>query len=518
MFFKSSIHFLKNFLTFTGVVCALGSCTSMPHGNPGVQGNFLRTALVDAFTTVDPYEFSKANAMMALDTYRSAQPQDVIGKKSLTLDECRDIALANNLEIQAVAADEITKRWIEYSSKTKLLPHLTFSGDLSERDNIPMSFSQVWGRPFVMPPPTAAENAVGGEGVNKWSRGHERSTWRYVLETKWSPTDAALAYYVAKSSANDRIKSHFARVRAAQKLLSVVDSAFLRLLALQKCLPVAENVVRSRDRILESTKGMFERKLVTVDDYNRANQQAARAKRALTKTRVEIDKQRNLLATAMGLSPEACQGGALSVTGDLRAPAMNMQICDMEMHAVQKRPEAFEAGLNNLSSDNDLKRLIIKNFPKVTGFWRYTRDKDVFLYNHDWNEVGAFVYFDLLEWISNAEEMNAAVSHKAKTYHEMGSVALAITSQVRVAALQFNDSLDELKTVESALETSQEVYRVAQGRQARDDLDRLSLEEARANMLSGQWEKYKAMGEANAALAELESAIGLNYNEPPPRP
>ena len=100
----------------------------------------------------------------------------------------------------------------------------------------------------------------------------------------------------------------------------------------------------------------------------------------------------------------------------------------------------------------------------------------------------------------------------------MGSVALAITSQVRTAALQFNDSLDELKAVESALTTSQDVYRVALNRQARDDLDRMSLEEARANMLAGQWEKYKALGESNAALAELESAIGLNYNEPFPKP
>lgn len=502
----------KYAIAAVGLLCALSSCTSLSKKTPAFQGGFLKNATLGAFTSVDPYEFSKANAVMALEQYRSAPPQEVIGNKSLTIDECREIALANNLEIQAAAADEITKRWIESSSKTKLLPHFSFSGDLSDRDNIQYSFSQVMGTPFQMPSNTP------GEGVNKWSRGHERSTWRYVVETKWSPTDAALAYYVAKSSANDRIKSHFSRVRAAQKLISVVDSAFLRLLALQRALPVAENLVRSRDRILENMKAMFDRKLVTVDDYNRANQASARAKRSLDKTRVEINKQRNLLATAMGLSPDACSGGGLSVTGDLRPPAMNMQICDMEMHAVQKRPEAFEAGLNNLSSDNDLKRLIVKNFPKVTGFWRFTRDKDVFLYNKDWKEIGAMVYFDLLDWISNAEEMNAAVSHKAKTYHEMASVALAITSQVRVAALQFHDSLDELKAVESALETSQEVYRVAQGRQARDDLDRNSLEEAKANLLSSQWERYKALGEANAALADLESAIGLNYNEPQPRP
>lgn len=499
-------------------VCALSSCTSLTKNTPAFQGGFLKNAALGAFTSVDPYEFSKANAVMALNQYRSAPPQEVIGKKAMTIDECREIALANNLEIQAAAANEITKRWVEYSSKTRLLPHFSFSGDLSDRDNLQMSFSQVWGDGFSLPPDNAAENARDGAvGVNRWSRGHERSTWRYVFETKWSPTDAALAYYVAKSSSNDRIKSHFGRIRAAQKLISVVDSAFMRLLALQKALPVAENLVKSRERVLDNMKYMFDKKLVTVDDYNRANQGLARARRSLNRTTMEIDKQRNILATAMGLSPDAC-AGTLTVIGDLRAPAMNMQICDMEMHAVQKRPEAFEAGLANLSSDNDLKRLIIKNFPKVTGFWRSTSDKDVFLYNKEWKEVGALVYFDLLDWIANAEEMNAAVAHKAKTYHEMGSVALAITSQVRIAALQFHDSLDELRSLDSSLDTSREVYRIAQSRQARDDLDRTSLEEAKANMLSGQWEKYKALGEANAALAELESAMGLNYSEPNPKP
>ena len=40
---------------------------------------------------------------------------------------------------------------------------------------------------------------------------------RFVLEGRWSPTDAALAYYLTKSSSNDEEKAHYRKLRVAPK-------------------------------------------------------------------------------------------------------------------------------------------------------------------------------------------------------------------------------------------------------------------------------------------------------------
>jgi outer membrane protein TolC len=337
-----------------------------------------------------------------------------------------------------------------------------------------------------------------------------------VLEGRWSPTDAALAYYVSKSSINDAIKAHYQKVRIAQKLIATVDGAYFRLLALQECATMAERVASSRSFVAAKTGAAFKKKLINVDEWNKAQQNAIRARRILSKVRIELLKQRNILASAMGFSPDQCADGGFFVTGVLEPPVFAMKLCDMELVAVRNRPEAVDAGLGHLSSTYDLKRSIVKYWPKVSGFWRYTRDKDKFLYNKDWKEVGISVYFDLVDWLTNVHEFRAAKSNTVKTAREIGTVALGITSQVRLAALQYFDSLEELDSTRASVNAMNEVMEVVETRAAKEDVDLLTVEDARANVFQNKLDWTRSLGEANALLSELRGAMGTNYSEPKP--
>ena len=138
------------------------------------------------------------------------------------------------------------------------------------------------------------------------------------------------------------------------------------------------------------------------------------------------------------------------------------------------------------------------------------------MYNKDWKDVGVLVYVDLLDWLSNGYESAATRSTAEKTYKEMGAVALGITSQVRVAALTYRDAVEELQTREASVTGSRNVVHIAQVRTSSDDLSRLELEEAQGNLLFQKVQRIRAVGEANAALAELESVLGTNFDEPVP--
>lgn len=54
---------------------------------------------------------------------------------------------------------------------------------------------------------------------------------------------------------------------------------------------------------------------------------------------------------------------------------------------------------------------------------------------------------------------------------------------------------------------------MARARADRDDLDRIALSEAKADMFQNRIEYTRALGETNATLAELQGAMGTNYNE-----
>ena len=492
------------------IVSCQSAMTSPFHSSgPALTPEFSLLSVCNPFSPTDHVQFTSVNAPKLLAASRIRLPTKALGKKCLTLEDCRAVALSSNLDLQAAKVEEFAKEAVKDTALTRALPHFSFTGDLSQRDNPLYSYADVLGQEGLSPTET-------GTGVTNFSTGRERTTWRYGLETRWSPVDAILAYYVSTSRSNDRLRAHHQRVRVAQKLLATIDAAYFRLLAVQESLSYVKQLNSRRSQIATSMRRLRDKTIVRVEDYERAEQRAVEARRLLGKAHNETERQWSILASTMGISPDQCIDGGYSVLGKMRSPTFGGDLCNLELIAVKNRPEAYQAGLDHLTSVNDIKRTIVRYFPKVEGFWRYTRDKDKFLYNKDWKEVGLVVQVDLLDWLSGASESNAANATADKTYKELGAVALALTSQVRLAALAYNDALDELQAREASLSASRKVLEIARLRASSDDLSQLELEEAEANVLQQKIQRLRALGEANASLAELQGALGTNYNEPIP--
>ncbi len=430
----------------------------------------------------------------------------------LTLDDCTGLALKNNLDLQVELIDEELKRALKQSQRVKVLPHLAFSSELSNRDNQRFAYSDVLGQEGLVPGP-----GESGTGVTNYSNSHERGTWRYSIETRWSPNEAALAYLLFDSSCNDHLRQHFQAVRVGQKLIGGVEAAFFRLAGLSESLPLAENLYKARSSVAAKAKRLLKAGLLENEDYYRAKQNLLRAERLLTRVRVDYQKQRNILASAMGLSPDRCLDGGFEVVGILHVPDFKADVCALELQAVKNRPEAFMAGLTHINSVNDLRRTIVKFFPTVSGFWRYTRDQDKFQYEKDWKEVGAMVNFDLLEWIGNFRDLKATKINAVKTHRQLGAVALGIVSDVRVTALEYMDSLDAVRNRDASLAEARQMLAVIKGRASLDEAHKVAVQEAEAEVIQEDLGRLEALAEANASFAKLRSTLGTNYTKPPPK-
>ncbi len=447
-----------------------------------------------------------------IDHHRLKPSSTVTGKRVLCLEDCRNAALSNNLEIQAAYMEQLSQRLLVDATLAKALPRLVLSGDLKERDNPPYSFSDVLGQEGRHPQP-----GTGGTGVTNYSTGHERSTWRYFLETRWSPTDAALALYLSRNNRNDARKAHFQRVRVAQKIVGRVDAAFFRVLSLQEAMNSATRLAEIRSKVVRNMENLKASGLASSDDYYRAVEQEAEARLSLSRFRSEMEAQRSILAHAMGLSPDYCVDGGFVLQGTLTRPGAIAALCTLELEAIKNRPEAYVAGLEHINSQNDLKRSIVKCFPKVTGFWRFTRDKDRYLYNKDWKEVGLAVYFDLIDLLSSYRESRALKAARAKTHREIGNVALGITTEVRLAALKYHRSVEDLEVMDRLVQSAQQRLDVARGRASLSDLDRIAVMTTEGDVLKRRIDRMEGLGETNAHLTELQAAMGTNYREALPQ-
>ena len=167
-----------------------------------------KSFVADPVPKVDHIQLTQVAAEDAVVNRRLKPASVATGKKVLSLQDCRSLALTNSIEIEQAYIDEFTQRALKKSNIGKMLPHLAFNGELSNRDNEAYSYSEVLGQEGSIPAPGSTAT-----GVNRYSMGREQDTWRYSLEARWSPTDAALAYYLAGSSHNDKLKQHYIRVR-----------------------------------------------------------------------------------------------------------------------------------------------------------------------------------------------------------------------------------------------------------------------------------------------------------------
>ncbi|MBI4861355.1 MAG: TolC family protein [Candidatus Riflebacteria bacterium] len=455
---------------------------------------------------------TRAGAGRALDRkQRLALPAEAAGK-ALSLEDCRSLALERNLALEQAALEAITKKAIARSQSTMMLPHLLFSGELSRRDDFSFGYSDILGRESAGPSITP-----GGTGVNTWSRGRDLGTWRYSVEARWSPTDAALAYYLSRSARNEEMKERLMRIRIAQKLLGSVEGSFHRLLSLENAGPLLDQLVTKREAVARCTDELFAQQLVEVEDHHRLNEKLIRARGIASSVASERDRQRVLLAAALRISPDDLGTGRLRLSGPLPVPGGEESLPALEQKAVQCRPEAYQAGLDHLSTVNDLKRANIKFYPKLTGFGRYTRDIDRHILFPDWREVGMYVYVDILEWASNLHERKAAKTRTTRTRSEIEAVALGIASQVREAALRYQSGLQEVKTAQQLLASSRKVLETVRRRVDLESQEKMALLESEGDVLQQEIESLRALGEANARLAELRSTVGSNYSEALPR-
>ncbi|MFC1836744.1 hypothetical protein ACFL2Q_18800 [Thermodesulfobacteriota bacterium] len=121
----------------------------------------VKSVLSNPFRPVDHRRFSLSNSTVTLTNYRARPATSVTRKSLLTLADCRAIALKNNLEFQAAQMEQLTKKAIEFSNKTKMLPHFLLSGELSERDNSYYSYSEVLGREGRAPAPASTIRSGG---------------------------------------------------------------------------------------------------------------------------------------------------------------------------------------------------------------------------------------------------------------------------------------------------------------------------------------------------------------------
>lgn len=423
------------------------------------------------------------------DRARSAAKGD--GSAALTLEDCKGLALTNNLSIQSAALEEMARQNLAAAEWARMLPHAIVSAKFDQGDNI--VYSDI-------------------PGDSYWAEFYQRTSWHLFLESRWSPTDVAIAYYSARNSDNRALQSLYEKARASQKIVESVEAAFYRLLSCRECLPLARDLVSLRKDIASNMGRLHKGRLASMEEYQRAMNEEIRAESLLAELNAEYRNQAYLLSAYLGRGFASDPStAAIAIRGELVCPNLSEIPPNPEEAALKNRPEIYTLGLKHLASIRDFRRSVVKNFPRVTMFWRYLNNPYSPRAAREGHQAGLLLYLDLVDSLVNVSEMRAASNLKGKTEKELRAVALTIASQAAVAGTRCRLSVEKAQIKERAVAGAEKVVQAADEKVRSRDLSDISERRAKADLAMEKIERLKAVGDALVHMAELKSAMGVNH-------
>jgi outer membrane protein TolC len=501
---KVSLNRISQALLLVVLVPVLGSLCSC-------RSAFLSPFTIpNPFASVDHVQLTQYKASCSVIDTRVKPATAVTGKQVLTLDDCRAMALAHNPDIQIATMEELSKASAAKGFQKKLLPHMVLSTDMGSTEAPRWHYGQpsVW-------------NGTAGTSTGAFELLRGKDLRRYTAELNWSPNEAAQSFFLSRNACNDAKAAHYERVRRAQELIGCVDAAYYRLLGCQESASTALNLVSIRTDMFQKMKDLYEKRLVSLETLNDAHQKMVRARLTLTRMKTETERQRNTLASKVGCSPNYTVDGGFRLAGTLASPKIpaemgHLAVWDMERTGLHNRPESYRAVLHYLKSANDATRTMLRYIPHITAFFRSTRVEDRLIYDKQWQEVGINAKADLLDLWANVDEVRSARLKRDANEKAFDLVATQVVAQVRDAAFRYFEADALVKTSAESLESARDFLQMALSRETAGDLNKLSVEEARANLLDRTIDANRALAEANACMAELQSCMAVNYNEPFP--
>jgi outer membrane protein TolC len=451
------------------------------------------------------------NASMVISKYRVRTLAEANhGRTDLTLHDCVRLALDNSLEIQTALWDEYTKGKLAQSSSLRSLPTIKGFYNQSQRDLLPWSRSDV----IEEEGEWEVQDPGGTAGVTNFSTGRERIARFWNAQLAWSPMDAAMARFLAEIKCNETVQAGYQRSRVAQQIVGTVTSAFYRLLALRDASGRADSLLSNRNSIERDLEKLASSSLVDRHELLTAKTLTAEARNQVAEIRLNIDRQTELLASAMNV----CPSSLFTIDGPLMPlPAVELDCGKLEATALRNRPEAYQADLTFINSLADHKRLLVKYFPRVEGFFGYFRDENHFLLNKNWVDGGITATWDLLDFTTNFLERDAAQNKIAKTDRERAAISMGILTQVKLKSLEVVRAMEKFSKTSTVLFQAKEALRISTAteevreKKAAAQVIRIARQKDQCNLLQAEIDRLMAVGECHSAISELDTAVGTNY-------
>ena len=445
--------------------------------------------------SVSPKPFSQAEIgeRVSQDVASMYKDQEVIAAP-IDFHEAAARALKYNLDYKLKLMETALSRSLHDVSTYEMLPRLVAGAGYSSRNNDSGGTSVL-----IEPPRSVSLNP---------STSQERSHTMSNLSFSWNALDFGVSYLRAQQKADQVLMAEERRRKVIQNVLQDVRNSYWRAVGAQKLLPRVDGLLERVNTALERAKAIEKQGIMPqaqVLGYQRALLDAVST---LTLRRQDLELAKAELRALMSVEPGV--EFTLAEQNELALPRVSVDVEKLERLALEKRPEIMEEWYRKRVTENDIKAAKVLLWPNINldAGWQY--DSNKYLYNSTWFDTGIRVSWNLLKLTQYPALKKAHQAQNDTDDMRRLSLSMAVLTQVRVGLQRYNLSLQELKFSEESLGVDKRLLNYAQAAAKSQFDSELEVIRTEARALLGEYQRYAAYSNAQAAWGRVYNSVGLD--------
>jgi outer membrane protein TolC len=412
----------------------------------------------------------------------------------LSLDEAIARAIKYNADRRYKAMEEAVAMGTFEAGQYDMLPKLIASAGYRDRNNdlITRSVDSVTGEPSLANPYISSSRQVTTSEIG----------------ISWSLLDFGQSYYAARQNADRVLIAGERRRKALHNLILDVRTAYWRVVAAQKLMPLLQTTITESESALKDARKAEDDRVRSPLEPLRYQRQLLENLRLLETIQQELSTARVELATLTAL-PLNSNFTVVESAGEVNTVWLNQSIDKMEEVALLRNPDLREGIYNARIAQQETRRTLLKLFPGLSFNYGYKHSDDDYLIHQNWTEAGAQISFNLLGLLSAPTQMRLADTGVALADQRRMAIQMAVLSQLHIALLQYANTARQYERSDAIAQVDNRIAQHVANQaevQKQSALDRISQQ---STSVLSQLRRYQALSNAQAAASRLQATLGM---------
>ncbi len=405
----------------------------------------------------------------------------------LTVDQCVEIALKNNLQILKKQYEQQARIYASRAAFKDMLPR--FGTDYSYTGRRDAATIVIFGR----------STTIYGHDEFKWNVNVKQPIfyggllWNRFKKAKIEVDLAELALFQAQNQIKKETKTVYYQVLKSKKLVEEARAQLERLKAQY-----------------ETVKAFYRASIRPKTDLLQSRVQLNQGKLSLIKARNQHELAKNRLNLIMKRSLEA----PLCVDEKVTLPQLELELGKLYEIALSTRPEVKEAYLAVERAKKAIKIAMSDYWPRVDLSASYSKDgvtpdvSDNPYGDHENAQVFLNATWEFFAWGKSKDKVGEAEKLAEAARIQLQDITDHVRLEVKNAYLLYKDAKEGVKVARSALESAREDYELNVSRYKNQLASNTDVLDAQSRLTKARSDYISAVAAQLTALAELEYATG----------